>query len=254
MAELVFGWRDGSGTHEARVTSDAPAILGRTPESTVQIDSLHVSRHHAQVRRRASGFTVTDLTSGRNPVRLNQRTITEETMLLEGDTVTLGDVKLTVTRIAGVMMAPGGPRLQLRWSLHETEHRESVAGGEPVTIGRAESCAIVLPSLSVSRTHAQIRETGGRFAISDLTNGRNRITVNERPLTSERFLNAGDTIRIGQAQLLIVSATNAGKETLPTGACLVTCPHCHREADGRLIDCPWCGTALVNADTVLPHR
>jgi pSer/pThr/pTyr-binding forkhead associated (FHA) protein len=253
VSELVFDWQDDSGPHEARVTSDAPAILGRAGDSTVHLDSLHVSRHHAQVRRRAAGFAIADLTSGRNPVFVNREAITSEMTLAEGDQVTLGNVTLRVARIAGAVAEPGGPMLQLRWSLNGEAHSESVAGGDPVTIGRSETCTIVLPSLSVSRTHAQIREASGRFAVSDLTQGRNRVTVNERPLTGERFLNAGDTIRLGQISLLVVAATGTTRGTTPANARLVTCSHCHREVDGRLLDCPWCGTALVNADTVLPR-
>ncbi len=256
MAEIVFQWQIGGQQHEGQVVGDAPVILGREAGSAVHVESPAVSRKHAQVRRRSDGFAISDLTSGRNPVIVNGRTITTEMPLREGDTVQLGDVTLIVAAVRGLAPAAGGPTMRFRWDLAGQSHNETIYAGDPVVIGRDPAAGIVLPSATVSRRHAQIVEKGGRFVITDLTNGRNPIVVDQKPLSGERYLSPGDVINLGEVKIVIVSvqgpAPQYGISELRQGR-LVVCSNCHREVDGSLQDCPWCGTALVNADTVLPR-
>jgi pSer/pThr/pTyr-binding forkhead associated (FHA) protein len=256
MAELTLQWQLGGAAREGRVMGDAPAILGRETGCTVHVESPTVSRKHAQVRRRSDGFAISDLTSGRNPVIVNGRTITAETPLREGDTIRLGDITLRVSAVTGIGAMSGGPTMRMRWELGGQSHEETVLGGEPVTIGRDASAAIVIPSPTVSRQHARIAEKGGRFVISDVTAGRNPITLNQRALSGERHLSPGDVIKLGDVTVVVTSVQGAtpqrtGISELRSGR-LVVCSTCHREVDGSLQDCPWCGTALVNAETVLP--
>ncbi len=256
MAELTFQWQLEGQTHEGRVMGDAPAIIGRKEGSTVHVDSQTVSRQHAQIRRRADGFTVADLTGGRNAILVNERSITAETPLKEGDTVRLGDVSLRVASVRGVAPPTGGPTMKMRWELGGHAHEETVVGGDPVTIGRDASATIVIPSPTVSRQHAQIAEKGGRFVITDATAGHNPVTVNQRALSGERYLSPGDVIKLGDVTVVVTAVQGAQQQTTGISALrsgrLVTCSNCHREVDGSLQDCPWCGTALVNAETVLP--
>lgn len=256
MAELTLQWQLAGAAREGRVSGDVPAIIGREAGSAVHVESPTVSRKHAQIRRRADGFAIADLTDGRNAVVVNGRTITAETPLKEGDTVQLGDVTLRVAAVRGIGPPVGGPVMNLRWELGGHAHDETVLSGEPVTIGRDGSAAIVIPSPTVSRQHARIAEKGGRFVITDATAGRNPITVNQRALAGERYLSPGDVIKLGAVTVVVTAVQGAtpqrsGISALRPGR-LVTCSTCHREVDGSLQDCPWCGTALVNAETVLP--
>lgn len=256
MAELTLQWQRAGVAREGRISGDTPAIIGREAGSPIHIESPTVSRKHAQVRLRSDGFTIADLTSGRNAVIVNGRAITAETPLTEGDTVQLGEVTLRVSAVRGIGPPVGGPVMQLRWELGGHTHNETVLGGEPVTIGRDAAAAIVIASPTVSRQHARIVEKGGRFVITDATSGRNPIAVNQRPLSGERYLSPGDVITLGAVTLVVTAVQGAtpqrsGITALRSGR-LVTCPTCHREVDGALQDCPWCGTALVNAETVLP--
>lgn len=70
--------------------------------------------------------------------------------------------------------------------------------GEVVALGRGEENAIVLELDSVSRVHARVNNTRGRFTIEDLlsTNG---TYVNGRVIEDEVTLGHGDTIKIGGA-------------------------------------------------------
>lgn len=256
MAELTLQWQMAGAAREGHVRGDAPAIIGREAGAAVHIESPTVSRKHAQIRRRSDGFAIADLTNGRNAVIVNRRTITAETPLNEGDTVQLGEITLRVSAVRGIGPAAGGPVMKLRWELGGHANEETVLGGEPVMIGRDASAAIVIASPTVSRQHARIAEKGGRFVITDATSGRNPITVNQAALSGERYLSPGDVITLGAVTLVVTSVQGAtpqrsGISELRRGR-LVNCPTCHREVDGSLQDCPWCGTALVNAETVLP--
>lgn len=250
MAELHLHWQQDGTSHDARISDAAPAVIGRLAESDVPVRSERVSRRHVRVRRRGEGFTVTDLTDGRNPVTLNGAPLTAETLLRQGDTVVLGDVLLTVAQITGIGPADG-PALALRWSLGGQTHTESVRGGDPAVIGRDDTAAIQIDVPTVSRAHARIMEHNGRFAITDLTAGRNPVGVNNQPVMGERFLNAGDVIHLGHSGI-DVHVTAVSTHATPQSVRLVTCVHCHREVDGTLFVCPWCGTSLDIAQTVIP--
>ena len=259
MAELTFQWQIAGQTREGHVEGDATAVLGRAADATICVDpdNRAVSRHHAQVRRRTDGFAISDVTDGKNPVLVNGRTITTETLIKEGDTVQLGDVTLRVTAVRGIAPVGSGTMMRLRWDLGGQTHDETIIGGDPVVIGRLAPATIVIPSETVSRQHLQIAEKGGRFVLTDLTSGRNPVTVNQRALSGERYLSPGDVIQLGAASVVVTAVQGAnqpgtGITELHAGR-LVVCPTCHREVEGRFQDCPWCGTALVNAETVLPR-
>ncbi len=258
MAELTVQWQMAGTAHEERISGDAPAIIGREAGSAINVESPNqsVSRKHAQIRRRADGFAITNLRLGSNPVFVNDEEITAETLIAEGDAIRLGDVTLRVTSVRGIRPPSGGPLMRLHWEIGGQAHDETVVGGEPVIIGRDASATIVIASPTVSRQHVRIAETGGRFVVTDMTKGRNTPTVNQRPLSGERYLSPGDVITLGDATLVVTAVQGAtpqrsGITELRRGR-LVTCSTCHREVDGALQDCPWCGTALVNSETVLP--
>jgi len=79
--------------------------------------------------------------------------------------------------------------------------RATELGDETAVIGRREDCAIVLPSNTVSRRHAQIRREGGTYHLSDLgsTNG---TLLNGEPVIGEEALNDRDEIGVGTFRLI----------------------------------------------------
>lgn len=71
------------------------------------------------------------------------------------------------------------------------------------TIGRATSCTVCLPHVSISRIHAAIRYTHGKWMLEDLhsTNG---LTLNSVPVHGAVELHVHDAIRICQELLIFM--------------------------------------------------
>ncbi len=69
-----------------------------------------------------------------------------------------------------------------------------------VTIGRAPGCAVSIDNAKISKLHARVFESDGRWVIADLgsTNG---TTVNGELCGTPVRLNPGDLIGIGEAVL-----------------------------------------------------
>ena len=73
--------------------------------------------------------------------------------------------------------------------------------GEHCTIGRGPGNRIVLHDERSSRFHAEVFPTGGGWSVRDV-GSRNGTHVGSEPVTADRPLAAGDTIRIGGARLV----------------------------------------------------
>lgn len=71
--------------------------------------------------------------------------------------------------------------------------------GPAVTIGRSPECECFLDQNSVSRQHARLDESGGRYHFSDL-NSRNGIKLWNEPV-AQAELHHGDVISVGEVQL-----------------------------------------------------
>ena len=83
----------------------------------------------------------------------------------------------------------------------------------PATIGRHRSRELPLDDERASRLHARVGFTNGRWSIEDC-DSRNGTRINSQPIT-EKFLEPGDLIRIGQRLILFVE--NVGASDPATG-------------------------------------
>ena len=93
---------------------------------------------------------------------------------------------------------------------HSTNTRTVVvADGDTMTIGRDESCSIVLKSPFVARHHAQIVRRGNQLFVEAVsragTSVANREVVMDRPMP----LDFGDEIQIGQFSLAAIGRDRA---------------------------------------------
>jgi hypothetical protein len=100
---------------------------------------------------------------------------------------------------------------RLSGQLREPDHRRGTArlryegktavlpsaGG---VIGRSRDCDVVLADQNVSRRHAEVRPSGGKWIVKDLgsTNG---VKVNGRRITGPQSLKPGDKIELGTSTL-----------------------------------------------------
>lgn len=66
--------------------------IGRSLSNQICLESLGVSRRHAQIRRGRGGYTIRDLGSG-NGTFVNGSRL-EESLLIDGDTIRVGDTEL----------------------------------------------------------------------------------------------------------------------------------------------------------------
>jgi len=100
---------------------------------------------------------------------------------------------------------------RLSEQLREPDHRRGAArlryegktavlpsGGG--VIGRSRDCDVVLADQNVSRRHAEVRPSGGKWIVKDLgsTNG---VKVNGRRITGPQSLKPGDKIELGTSTL-----------------------------------------------------
>jgi DNA-binding NtrC family response regulator len=86
------------------VLSDVPAVLGRSPQATTQLDTSRVSRRHAEVARVSGSFVVRDLDS-KNGVYVNAERVLEAP-LRKGDVLRIGDC-VAVTDTVSLNGLPG---------------------------------------------------------------------------------------------------------------------------------------------------
>lgn len=82
--------------------------------------------------------------------------------------------------------------------------------GTSITIGRDNSCDVVLRGSSVSRHHAMITESDGSWRISD-TGSTNGTRLNGEPCTNETKLNNGDIIGFGDVSLKFEASDGANR-------------------------------------------
>ncbi len=107
---------------------DSEYVAGRATDNPICIQDTSVSRKHIMLRRVGSGWTVSDLGSG-NGTLVNGESITDETVLANGDVITMGDTEVTFSDVANstmmVAITPG-------------PSRPRAAGGVPARPGRPE--------------------------------------------------------------------------------------------------------------------
>ncbi|MEM1061564.1 MAG: SpoIIE family protein phosphatase, partial [Planctomycetota bacterium] len=82
---------------------------------------------------------------------------------------------------------------------------------ETVVLGRHATCDVVLDTTSVSRQHAAVTASDGRFVLEDLRS-RNRTFLNGEPIFGPVGLRDRDEIRIAEVRLTFWDETAGGRE------------------------------------------
>ncbi|WP_186001880.1 MULTISPECIES: FHA domain-containing protein [Corallococcus] len=102
----------GPSEGEEFALSDAEYTVGRSTDNPICLQDTSVSRKHVTLRKESAGWMVSDMGSGNGTI-LNGEPISEETLLANGDVITLGDSELRYEDTANStakVQAPSGPR------------------------------------------------------------------------------------------------------------------------------------------------
>lgn len=201
--------------------------LGRGVGADVRLPHATVSEQHAVVRLDADGYVLVDGEST-NGTRVNGEKVVagRKKKLQDGDRISIGVYEIlfegakpsveTITAERTAELARrlfrasqrgsqvGGPRLVLLGgpSLGKSIGA-SVAVPEPpakVTIGRAETCTLVLNDPDVSREHAEVMRDLDGVTIKNLES-KNGVVVQGNSV-QQRRLRDGDEIMLGKTRLL----------------------------------------------------
>ncbi|MBI5031003.1 MAG: FHA domain-containing protein [Chloroflexi bacterium] len=211
-----------TGTVQEFGLQKASVSLGRSTTNDIALRDSKTSRVHAKIECTATGCTLSDLASA-NGTRVNGQRIDQVT-LEPGDVITIGDNTLRFETASQAIdespivaidsnsdleatLAHGTlsmklndtnlPRLAIRTTKH-TWHVDFIQ--DALIIGRDSSNAVALDDPKASRQHARIERRGDAFVLRDLKS-RNGTWVGGKRI-DEYTLDDGDTIRVGDAQLV----------------------------------------------------
>src|SRR5687768_12664890 len=187
-------------------------VVGSKPGSRLHLASSTVSQSHAFIVNSTGGAYVRDLAS-RTHVFVNGKDH-READLNDGDLLQIGKFKFQFNAgVAGVGVEPGRSAPVGHFDAAPGALL-NVEGGEmplpiearTILIGRRPTCDIPLIEDSVSTSHAIIFEMNGKRFIRDL-NSRKGTSVNGKKIDQQAELNFGDTIRIGETDIVYSSAS-----------------------------------------------
>ncbi len=208
MAELILSGIEKS--QRFSLEKGASWTIGRAEDCNIFLNDPGISRHHCRITNESSSFTVDDFGSSAGTF-INNIRISDTTLIRDGDELRLGELKLIFSMSSpsrdGVSHAKGqGHDLTIAGREHKpVSEKDRKTSSSPkqyplktrMMIGRATECDILLPSLNVSRLHAEIsRREDGRTMLRDL-NSVNGTFVNGNPFTGLLEINKDSRIRIG---------------------------------------------------------
>jgi pSer/pThr/pTyr-binding forkhead associated (FHA) protein len=231
LGKLVLLRPDGQ--EEEFVLAKSSIILGRATISDIVLADARVSRAHARLECRDDGCTLIDLGSA-NGIRVNGQQV-ERAVLAPGDVVELGDSVLRF-EVEGPEIEPDTTPINSEAELEATLAQTFVPmtltntqmprlvvhtptktwevplNQEALVIGRQAGNDLILDEANVSRRHARLERVGESFRLHDLDSTNGTWLGPQRIET--HTLQDGETIRIGQAQLVFKSGFEAEHLTL----------------------------------------
>ena len=212
---------------------EAPVTVGRERTAGLWLDDRSVSRQHAQLEPAADGIRVRDLGSG-NGVWMGAERISDR-QIAPGQQFRIGATVFEVRSGPGEVpsLAPVGPTARGTTRPPEAPPRAGglalrvvegsatvpvghtyAVNGDLATLGRSETCDIVVGEKDVSRRHARVERTPEGLRIVDLDSAGGVWVGTEA--VKNRVLQPGERVRLGRAIVLEVVAD--GGVSRPVGA------------------------------------
>ncbi len=183
------------GVAEFPLTSSS-MTLGRDPANDITVDSDAVSRRHARLDRRDSGWDITDLGST-NGLRFQGKPV-QNAPLADGEVVYIGRSVALEFREAETARAAGGAPAGAAAQRAETFDLPSKGA---MVLGRSENADVTIFHPQVSRAHAQIVRRGSELYLEDLGSGGG--TYLNGQIIKEHLLGEGDVVRIGSSRMVL---------------------------------------------------
>jgi ABC-type multidrug transport system ATPase subunit/pSer/pThr/pTyr-binding forkhead associated (FHA) protein len=169
-----------------------PLRIGRRPDNDVVVVAPGVAPYHARIEPMGSGHRIVDL---ENTTGLMFRgTRVPSHVFADGDVIRIGE--RATGNFVSLVYQDVGKRSQAQQSAPvQRVHLDR----DVTTIGR-EGCDLTLPSLQVSRMHAEVRRAGKGHEVLDLgsTNG---TFVGGTRVQQQHRLRVGDVVQVGPFKL-----------------------------------------------------
>ena len=174
--------------------------FGRDSKNDIVLSSRLVSAEHGRFVCKNNSWVMEDKAAYKNSgstngLIYNNAAVTSR-VISDGDFIRIDDGVETVSE--GVLFVFSSADSENKWQTLP------LAGKSELTIGRDNTCQLILPHISVSKCHAKIlREADGYYIIdNDSTNG---VIVNNRPISGKVKLHEKDVIVITNSKLIFTS-------------------------------------------------
>jgi ABC-type multidrug transport system ATPase subunit len=211
--------RHGNDASEVTLPDDRATTIGRSSDSDVVLDDPLVSRNHARLELLSGVWSVTDLGSA-NGTRIAGREVAprEPQAVSDGDLLQIGGFQLRLRTSVDHSAKQSTPQpaavdqaftfvvqLQPRLTITTPDGtREIALQGDRLVLGRGADSDITIESTVISRQHAELTESGGRWTITDL-NSTNGLSFEGQPVNS-KVLSEGDSIWVADTVSLTYHA------------------------------------------------
>lgn len=175
--------------------------FGRDPKNDIVLTSHLVSAEHGRFVHNGSSWIIEDKAAykengSKNGLIYNNASIISHS-INDGDFIRIDDGLETISE--GVLLVFSSVDSSNKW------HSISLPGKQMLTIGRENSCDIILPHVSVSKVHAKIIRKSSGWYIED-NGSTNGIIVNNKRISGKEKLHEKDVISITNSKLIFTSA------------------------------------------------
>ena len=195
---------------EHRLRPGSSYRVGRDPQTDIVLTDSRVSWNHAILRAKDDAWFIEDCGSTNGTFAASRKVtlfeITEDCVLRLGDAADGPAIFCSVSRPVTPGPSPSQPPAgsSFEWPRVDLWPTSVIrAPARTLRIGRAEDNDVVLADLSVSRHHAELRNTGGRYEIADL-DSHNGTFINGSRIIFTAPVTEQDIVSIGPATFRLV--------------------------------------------------
>jgi len=187
------------GEYSFELSEGEKITFGRLEDNMLSIPSRLVSRHHGLIRLHNGCLEFADCCSS-NGTLVGSRFLRGKDGISEWLPLETPGI-LKIDSISGSL----DEHVEILVSMSQALAAKRVAldPQKECTIGRAASCTVCLPHVSISRIHAVIHYTHGKWMLED-RHSRNGLTLNSVPVYGQMELHEHDTIRICRELLIFM--------------------------------------------------